>query len=67
MTVRLDSLRFRKLRLVNGTGSGRVAVELSGPAVTMECFDAEGIPCGVRRLEPGLQTVEVPASGLLRN
>lgn len=67
MTVCLDSRNQRKICLVNATESDRVHIELTGPAVEMNRFDPEGNSHGLLRLEPGMQLVDIPASGLLQS
>ncbi len=66
LTVRLDSSGSRLLCIVNATESERVIISLTGPAITLNAFDAEGKPCGSRTLKPGLQEVNIPVSGVLQ-
>jgi len=63
----LDSERHRRITLINGTASGRLVLEVTGPGITVkQVHDAGGhiIERAERRLEPGLSTLAVPPSGL---
>ncbi len=53
-------------RLINASGSSRVAVEWGGTPQPARCFNTLGDPVGSIRLKPGLQVIDIPVSGLLQ-
>lgn len=66
--VPVDSAAYRSITLVNGTGAGRLVLEVSGPGADVARLhgaDGSRIEPVVRRLEAGLVSLAVPASGLV--
>ncbi|WP_431896146.1 glycoside hydrolase family 36 protein [Nonomuraea sp. bgisy101] len=66
--VAVDTAAHRSITLVNGTGAGRLVLEVSGPGADVARLhgpDGSRIEPVVRRLEAGLVSLAVPASGLV--
>ena len=66
LTVPVALHSGQAFRLVNASGSSRVTVEWSGVSRQACCFNTLGEPAGCIRLEPGIQVIDIPVSGLLQ-
>ncbi len=66
LTVPVALHSGQAFRLVNASGSSRVTVEWCGTPRQARCFNTLGDPVGCIRLEPGIQVIDIPISGLLQ-